>query len=86
MADRFSTYSAGLESPASHAFAVTGHATNPLAEVTRAVWVGTGGDLVVRLAGSSADVTFANVPSGTCLPIRASHVRVSTASDIVALV
>lgn len=54
--------------------------------VTRAVWVGTGGDLVVTFVGTSSAVTLPNVQDGTLLPIQVSKVMVATgASDIVAI-
>ncbi len=87
MTDRFSTYRGGLTAPAEHAFAITPHESNALEEVTRGIWVGTGGNVVCRLVSSGADVSFANVPDGTMLPVRASHVRAtSTASGLVGLV
>lgn len=51
----------------------------------RALYVGTGGDLVVSFGGTT--VTFKAVPGGTVLPIRVSRVRAtgSTAADIIAL-
>lgn len=57
---------------------------NPLTELPRALWVGTGGDVSVTMDGE--DVTFTNVPDGTMLMVRPSHVLSSTtASDIVAV-
>lgn len=75
---------AGAES----ARAVTTHDTNALSpDRPRALFVGTGGNLTLRMPGDTADVILKNVPSGTTLTIRPSHVRATgtTAADIVAL-
>jgi hypothetical protein len=69
---------------ATEAFAVT-KADADLAEVPRALWIGTGGDLTLRF-GTSADVVIKNVPDGALLPIRPTQIRAATtAADIVAL-
>lgn len=67
-------------------FSVTPHDTNPLATVPKGLYIGTGGDVVLRGVNGGTDVTFKNVPDGKDLPVRASHVRATgtTASDIVA--
>lgn len=72
--------------PARSAAAVTPHAVDPLPNgETRALYVGTGGNLVVRMAGGGADVTFADVAAGYH-PLSVTHVRAaSTAGSIVAL-
>lgn len=75
------------QAPSRSAFAVTPSASDPLPSVTRWVYVGGAGSLVVRLADDSADVTLAAVPAGTLLPLAATHVRnTSGASSIVGLV
>lgn len=53
---------------------------------SRAVYVGTGGDLVVDMV-SGAQVTFAAVPAGTLLPIQVSKVRTAgtTAAQLLLL-
>ncbi len=51
----------------------------------RGLYIGTGGDLVVRLAQSTADITLVDAPAGYHL-LAVTHVRpASTAADIVAL-
>lgn len=87
MDDRFDTNMPGLESPATHGFAVTPHDSNALAEMTRALYVGVAGTLVVTLA-SGATVTLSGVAGGALLPIRVRQVKATgtTASAIVGLV
>lgn len=71
---------------ATHAAAVTpSDATNFAA--CRALYVGTGGNVVVVFDESNAAVTFVNVPSGAVLPVQAKRVNSTstTASNIVAL-
>jgi hypothetical protein len=76
-----------VSSPARNCLAIVPNDASDLAAVTKAIYVGTGGNLVVRMLDSDADVTFANVPTGTVLPIRARAVRATgtTASQIVGL-
>lgn len=52
----------------------------------KALYIGTGGDLVLRGINDSADRTWKNVPSGFVLPFLVKFVRASsTAADILAL-
>lgn len=51
----------------------------------RGLWVGSTGDLAVRMVGG-ASVTFTNVPAGILLPIQVDMVLAATTADeIVAL-
>lgn len=86
MADAFANAGPNLDSPAFNAAAVTPHNTNALANVSRALYVGSGGDVAVTMKGGG-DVTFVAVPDGAVLPISVTHVKVTgtTATDMVAL-
>ncbi len=87
MTDRFANTQSSLSSPASSGFAVTPSDTGNLAETSRALYVGQGGDLMVRML-SGESVNFANVPSGSLLPLRVTAVLTTgtTAGAIVALI
>lgn len=73
-----------LESPANNAGAVTPSDSVSLGFVSRALYIGTQGDLKVRTVGGD-DVTFVGVQG--ILPVRVTHVLATgtDASDIVAL-
>ena len=63
------TYSArdlvqDITEPPRHAFDIAPHDTNDLTYVTRAIWVGTGGNLKVTLLGGET-VTYKNLANGT---------------------
>lgn len=87
MADQFSMHGDSVSAPASRAVAVAPHDVNALADIPKALFVGTGGQLVLRGSGGGVDVTFKNVADGTVIPFRAQFVRATgtTAADIVAL-
>ena len=78
---------ANLESPVGSGEAidisVADHATT---YATRALWVGTAGNVKVDMLGATG-VTFLNVQDGTLLPIRVSKVYQSgtTAANMVAV-
>lgn len=76
-----------VSSPARNCVAIVPNDATDLPVVTKAIYVGTGGNIVVRTIEGAADVTFANVPTGTVLPIRARAIRATgtTASQIVGL-
>lgn len=87
MADGFASFSDSVSAPATRGVAVVPHDVNALADIPKALFVGSGGSLTLRGAGGGGDVLFRNVPPGSVLPFRAQYVRATgtTAADIVAL-
>lgn len=73
MTDTFQSHARSLTSPPEHAVAIEPDDAGTLNVVTRALYVGAAGDLVVRMAGGGA-VTLANVSAGSLLPIRVDRV------------
>lgn len=74
--------------PATGAFAVTPHDTNELATYSRALYIGTAGDITVRMVGEggSTNVLFQNVPVGILdIEVKLVLSTGTAASDIVAL-
>lgn len=86
MADKFLNVADHPAAPATRCVAVTPHDSNPLPDVAKALYVGTGGTVVLQGAGGG-EATFVNVGAGSILPVRARLVRATgtTAADIVAL-
>jgi hypothetical protein len=72
--------------PAEHAEAVTPSDSTDLLIVSRALFVGSGGNIAVVMA-SGAAVTFTGVLTGAILPVRVSRVKATgtTASSITAI-
>lgn len=86
MQDDFADLATTLISPASRGAEVAPSDGKDLDHVTRAIWVGQGGNLTLTLA-SGANVNLKNVQGGSLLPLRAKAVRATgtSASGIVAL-
>ncbi len=84
--DRFPSTDS-VTSPARECFAVVPSDTEELPQIPKALYVGTGGDLVLNGASGGPDVVFRNVPNGMILDLRPSFVRSTgtTAADIVGL-
>lgn len=70
--DDFKGYSPSMQSPVTHAVGITTDDTADLGHLTRALYVGTGGDVRVTIADGST-VTFVNMVQGWH-PIRVSRV------------
>ena len=86
MADIFAKTAPSLTSPAMDGAMVAPNDTTPLAQVTRAVYVGGSGDVTAELV-SGTQLSFSGVPGCVLLPMRATKIMATgtTASGIVAL-
>ncbi len=81
--DTFKNHTRSLTSPPEHAAAILPQDGADLAVATRALYVGTGGDVAVRMLDGSV-VTLANVPNGTMLPLRVDRVLATgTTADAI---
>jgi hypothetical protein len=86
MTDTFKTHGRSLTSPPEDAAAIAPDDGQDLATATRAVWVGGGGDLRLRMLGG-AEVTLQGVAAGSLLPLRIARVFATgtTATALVGL-
>jgi hypothetical protein len=85
--DAFALQAAAAVDPARKAFVITPHDSNEIAILPRALYVGTGGALVLRAVDAAADVTLKNVAAGQVVDIRVQFLRATgtTAADIIGL-
>lgn len=85
--DPFSQFSQSSITPAENCFAITPDDLQELTTLTKAIYIGQGGDLTVLTGKSLEPVTFRNVMSGTILDVRVRAVKSTdtTADDLVGL-
>ncbi|MCB2015591.1 MAG: hypothetical protein R3E11_08635 [Sphingobium sp.] len=85
--DDFKSYSDMPAAPSRAPFSITPHDSNELSIVPKALYVGTGGTVILRGVGGNTDVTFKNVSNGQVLDVRAQYIRATgtTAADIIGL-
>lgn len=84
--DDFENFQEGLTSPASGAAPITPNDTAELSFTTRAIYVGSGGDVSLRLIRGDV-VTLSNLQAGVIYPLRVDQVLATgtTAGNLVAL-
>lgn len=84
--DTFKKHNRSLTTPPENALAIEPSDSQLLGNVTRAVFVGTGGSLRVRMLGGGV-VTLSNIAPGTLVPLRVTHVYATgtTAANLVGL-
>lgn len=83
--DRYAGMGDDLLSPADHAAAVTPSDSQQLPTASKRLWVGGAGNVALVTVGGDT-VTYASVPAGTYLKVRAAQVLATgtTATNIVA--
>lgn len=85
--DSFSSAANSLIAPSADCFAIVPNDTQELGQATKAIFVGTGGNIVLKAIHSEDFVTFSNVISGSILDIRVRAISATgtTAQDIIGL-
>lgn len=85
--DEYAYNSDAVSDPARSTLSIVPSDDQALKKVPKALFVGTGGDVVLRAAKDENPVTFRNVADGSILPVRAAQVYQSgtTAADMLAL-
>jgi len=86
MSDNFATFYTELNSPAQDAFNISPRDSANLNTFSRSLYVGGGGNVAITTV-KGTNVTFANVPAGAILPVRAQKVLYTgtTATLIIGL-
>lgn len=84
----FNEFADSPTAPSLDCFAITPDDGLDLPKVTKAIYIGEGGDIILRPAMGDQDVEFRNLPSGSTLDVRVRAVRATgtTASALVGLV
>ncbi len=84
--DTFKTFARSLTSPAEHAAGIVPSDAEALPHVTRAIYVGEGGDVALRLMGGS-EVVLRGLQGGSMIPLRVERVLATgtTAAGLVGL-
>ena len=86
MPDKFQNQSDNVDLQARKLLAITPHNDNDLADLPKALYIGTGGTIAIIAADNTTSVSL-TVQDGALLPIRAKRVLVTgtTATGIVGL-
>lgn len=87
MADKFSHFYSSFEGPAVDGFTITPSDSTVFSQPSRAIYVGTAGNISAQLNGANTILLFTNVPAGTILPIRVNMVLATntTANGMIGL-
>lgn len=85
--DPFDGQADSAMSPATRCFGIVPSDSSELAHATKAIYIGTAGDVTLVSLDADGPVTFRNVAAGSILDVRVRAVRATatTAADIVGL-
>ncbi|MEL6540848.1 MAG: hypothetical protein AAFP79_15880 [Pseudomonadota bacterium] len=85
--DPFENALESVVAPATDCFSITPDDSEELQTATKALFIGVGGDVVIRSVAGETDVTFRNLPDGSVLDVRVRAVRSTgtTAGNLVGL-
>lgn len=85
MSDFFQSYADAASSPSRAPFAITPHDTQNLEMIPKGIYVGTGGDVVLRGIDGLSDVTYRNLPDASYIAVQARYVRATgtSATDLI---
>lgn len=83
---RWPIYENNLDAPAQSAWSVSPNDETDFEQDARALYIGSAGDVTLQTTDGS-EVTFANVPAGSILPVQVRRVLANgtDAEDIIAL-
>lgn len=85
--DVFEQLSVSSITPSDNCFPIAPNDNAELPYLTKAIYIGSGGDLVLLIGNSPTPVTFRNTVAGSILDVRVRAVRSTgtTAGDLVGL-
>jgi hypothetical protein len=85
MTSEFDQFSDSPLAPSRAPFAIVPSDSDPLSVVPKGIYVGTGGNVVLRGIEGGGDVTYVNLPSASYIAVCASHVRATgtTATNLI---
>lgn len=86
MSDPFMYEGDKSTSPSRKPYALVPHDTNPLPDIPKGIYVGTGGNVTLRGVNGTEDVVYKNLANGSYISVAAAYVRAAgtTATDLIA--
>ena len=85
MTDPFGAHCDTILAPSRNPYAIVPSDTAELPLLPKGIYVGTGGDVVLRGQDAGADVTYRNLGDGSYIAVRAQYVRATgtTAANLI---